>query len=199
MGYYIRILGKNLSAPPLEELRHEADPALLETDEGVVGDEWVALTLKHKSGAPIALIEKNPVVEGKLGFDELQEFVDEVSYYKPDSAVAWLHDYLLGVKVIYAFQLLSGTDVDDGFTRMHQVYEAIWKRAGGILQADQEGFSNESGNTILWQFNDNVTGQWNAGVLAPNGKWINFEMDLGNQEHREAFRRGEVPTGAKLV
>jgi hypothetical protein len=198
MGYYIRILGKELASPPLEGLRRVASPAVIEADEGV-GDNWEALILKHESGIPIASIEKNPVVEGELGFDELQEFANEVSSYKPHSSAAWLKEYFPDVKVIYAFQLLSGTEADDGFALMHKVHEVVWKHTGGILQADQEGFSNEDGHTILWQFSDNVQGIWNAGVLASDGHWLNFEMDLGNPAHREASWRGEVPIGAKTL
>lgn len=116
------------------------------------------LTLRHKSGQEIAVIERNPVSEGELGADELQEFLDEVPHHKPDSAAAWLQKYLPTVKVIYAFQLLGGTDVDDGWTPLHRLYQAIWSHAGGILQADGEGFSNEEGYTILWQFAESVTG-----------------------------------------
>ena len=32
-----------------------------------------------------------------------------------------------------------------------------------------------------------------------SGKWIAFEMDLGNQDQREAFLEGKVPTGARLI
>jgi hypothetical protein len=192
MGYRIRILGRNLSSAPLKELQQLAHPASLQADEGVEND-WEALTLKHASGVPIALIERNPVIEGQLGFDELQEFIEEVPYHKPESASAWLREYLPGVKIIYSFQLLSGTDIDDGFSVMHKVYGRVWQYAGGILQADQEGFTNEVGSTILWQFENHVTGPWNAGVLDANGQWVNFEMDLGNQIQREAFLRGEVP------
>jgi hypothetical protein len=198
MGYRIRVLGKDLAAPSLEELQRAASPADLEADEGV-GDNWEALILKHKSGVPIALIEKNAVVEGELGFGELHEFIDEVSYFKPDSSAAWLRSYFQEIKVIYSFQLLNGTDVDDGFAIMHKVYAVVWRHAGGILQADQEGFSNEQGHTILWQFDDHVAGPWNAGVLDAEGQWVNFEMDLGSQAHREAFWRGEVPAGAKRL
>jgi len=196
VGYRIRILGKNLTMPRFEELRKAASPAVLEGDEGV-GDNWEALHLKHKSGRPIAYIERNPVIEGELGFDEIREFDDEVLHYKPDSAAAWLKSYFPCVKVIYSFQLLSGTDIDDGYSLMHKVYGVVWKYAGGILQADQEGFSNEGGYTILWQFSEEVEGSWDAGVLGPDGRWLNFEMDLGNRAHREAFLRGVVPTGAK--
>ena len=198
MGYYIRILGRNSGYPALKDIRRAAEPAVLDVDEGVE-DEWEALVLKHKAGEPIALIEKNLVLPGQLGADELQEFVGEVSHYKPASAAAWLENYLPSVKVIYAFQLLHGTDVDNGFEILHRVYALVWGHAGGILQADQEGFSNESGYTILWQFSDNVTGTWSVGILPPNGGWVNFEMDLGNHQHREAFLRGDVPAGVKLI
>ena len=113
MGYYIRVLGKEPSNVPLEQLREAAQPALLNISQGD-SDAWEHLTLLHKSGQEIAIIEKNPVVEGQLGADELREFIEEVSNYKPEAAATWLQEYLPHVRVIYAFQLLGGTDVDDG-------------------------------------------------------------------------------------
>ena len=56
------------------------------------------------------------------------------------------------MKVIYAFQLLSGTEVNDGWDGVHFLRGRIWRELGGILQADLEGFSNEDGYHILWQF-----------------------------------------------
>lgn len=196
MGYYIRVLGKNLDNISLDSLRKVSEPAVLHT-EGE-GDAWEQLVLSHKSGQEISVIEKNPVVEGQLGADELQEFIDEVSDYKPESAATWLQRFLPGVKVIYAFQLLNGTDVDDGWTPLHRLYNAVWEHPGGILQSDGEGFSDEDGYTILWQFNDKVTGKWNMGVLK-DGRWVHFEMDLGNEQHRNAFLSGEVPNGAMVI
>jgi hypothetical protein len=197
MGYYIRVLGQKLDNIPLDQLREAAQPAVLRASEGD-GDAWKELTLSHKSGQEIAIIEKNPVAEGQLGAEELQEFVDEVSHCEPEAAAAWLQHYLPSVKVIYAFQLLDGTDVDDGWTPLHRLHGTVWKHVGGILQADGEGFSNEDGYTILWQFSDRVTGEWNMGVLK-DGRWVHFEMDLGNEQHRKAFFSGQVPDGAKVL
>jgi hypothetical protein len=196
MGYCIRVLGKKLDNIPLEELRQVSRPAVLHTEEE--GDAWEQLILAHKSGQEIAVIEKNPVLEGQLGADELQEFIDEIPAYKPESAATWLQQYLPGVKVIYSFQLLNGTDVEDGWTPLHRLYNAVWEHAGGILQADGEGFSDEDGYTILWQFSDRVTGQWNMGVLK-DGRWIHFEMDLGSEQHRKAFLSGQLPDGSKVI
>ena len=196
MGYYIRVLGTNPDNLSLHLLQEVARPAVLNAE----GDDstWTQITMTHKSGQAIAAIEKNPVIEGQLGVDELKEFIEEVAHYKPESAAVWLRQFLPTVKVIYAFQLLSGTDIHDGWTLLHRVYNAVWKHAGGILQADGEGFSNEEGSTILWQFGEAVTGEWNMGILQ-DGCWLHFKVDLGNDLHREAFKRGEIPDGVKLV
>lgn len=197
MGYYIRVLGTSLANVPLQELRERASPALIEADESA-DDMWKQLVLKHASGPEIAVIEKNPVAEGERGGEELKEFLDEIPLHQPAPAVVWLQDYLPTVKVIYAFQLLSGTDVNDGWTPLHGVYNTIWKFADGILQADGEGFSNQEGYTILWQFGETATGMWNVGVLV-DGSWRHVGIDLGNEQHRVAFRHGQVPDGAKLL
>ena len=99
--------------------------------------------------------------------------------------------------MIYAFQLLSGTDIRDGWDALHALKSYIWKQVGGILQADLEGFSNEQGQHILWQFSEKVDGEWDMAVLDRDGKWVSFTMDLGNLEHRRAFLDGKVPSGAK--
>jgi hypothetical protein len=197
MGYYIRVLGKNPANLSPQALRDRALPAVLKVSEGT-DDEWEELILTHESGQEIAVIEKNPVVDGQLGADELQEFIDEVGHYKPESAATWLRQFLPSVKVIYAFQPLRGTDVNDGWTPLHRVYSAVWKHAGGILQADGEGFSDEDGFTILWQFAETVTGLWNVGIWQ-DGQWVHFEMDLGNQRQRDAFKRGELPNEVKIL
>jgi hypothetical protein len=197
MPYYIRILGKNNENIPLRALRVKGRPAVLRVAQGTE-DSWKQLILSHKSGQEIALIEKNPVVDGQLGADELQEFIEEVGHYKPESSVTWLRGFLPTIKVIYAFQLLSGTDADDGWGRLHSLYGAVWNHTGGILQTDGEGFSNEDGFTVLWQFADTARGQWRMGSMQ-NGQWVNFEMDLGNERQREAFKRGELPPGVKIV
>jgi hypothetical protein len=195
MGYRIRVLGTSDALISLEDIKLAALPAVI---EGEGGDGWETLVLKHAQGDAIAFIEKNPVVAGELGAEEIKEFEEEVVAYKPDSAAAWLRDYFTKVKVIYAFQLLSGTEIYDGFSRLHAVYGAIWNVGGGILQADGEGFSNEDGCTILWQFSDEVEGKWNCGVLVADGKWKNFVMDLSSESQREAFWRGELPAGVEM-
>jgi hypothetical protein len=201
MGYRIRVLGTRPEQPDLAYLRNglreSKNNAILQVEAGS-DDHWEHLALSHTKGPEIALIECNPVVEGELGHDELQEFIQEVSEYKPIAAARWLEEYLPKVKAIYALQLLSGTEVEGGWDAVHTVQSAIWTKAGGILQADSEGFSNEDGYHILWQFSERAKGKWQMAVFQDK-KWIAFEMDLGNAVQRKAFLDGHVPAGARLI
>jgi hypothetical protein len=198
MPYYIRVLGVNSDSVPLEAIEEAAKPARIAVEELDSGD-WRVLLLSHESGEEIAVIEKNPVVEGALGHEEIQEFQEEIIDCKPQSGSRWLKEYLPKIQVIYAFQLLDGTDVHDGWSHLSSVKDAIWKIAGGIIQADGEGFSNEEGATVLWQFSDSVTGDWSVGTLSADGQWLHYRMDLGNPAHRQAFWGGKVPEGTELV
>ena len=76
----------------------------------------------------------------------------------------WLADYLAEVKTIYAFQHLQGAETEEGGNVLHALRSALWERGDAIIQADNEGFTNEEGFHIVWQFSDSVSGPWNMGV-----------------------------------
>ena len=202
MGYYIRVLAESDAVVPARDLRaclqRDGISVVLEAADGD-DERWMRLDLRHADGDDIAVIERNPVRPGQLGADEIAEFIGEVADLEPESAAHWLENYLPTVKVIYCFQLLSGTDVGDGWKAVHAVQGELWSRLGGIFQAGDEGFSNTDGYHIVWQFTDKVTGPWNMAVLEEDGTWTPFEMDLGDPQHREAFMAGRVPETAKRL
>jgi hypothetical protein len=109
-----------------------------------------------------------------------------------------LIDYFPKIQCIYAFQLLGGTDHKNGWEILGAIKTLIWSGAPSILQADAEGFSNEDGYHVLWQFSDSVEGDWWMGVLQ-EGQWKHFQMDLGNRKQRDAFFQGQIPDAAKLA
>jgi hypothetical protein len=201
MGYYIRVLATKADQPALKfldsRLRDAKVHAALRLETGNE-QKWEQLVLAHPNGPEIALIEFNPVESGELGQEELMELIEEVAECQPQSASHWLKQYLPGIKTIYALQLLSGTDIEDGWKAVHILQGALWTQSGGILQSDGEGFTNEDGNHILWQFSDSASGKWKMAVL-DREKWIAFEMELGNSEQREAFLQGRVPRAARLL
>ena len=201
MGYYVRVLSTSADCVSLSVLQSGLDRdklrATLSIDDGS-GSDWTELLLSHADGREIAAIERNLVEEGSLGAGELSEFAEKIAECKPANAATWLLDYFSRVRCIYAFQVLSGTDHKNGWEILDNVRESIRLAAPSILQADSEGFSNEDGYHIIWQFADSVDGDWWMAVLQ-DGQWIRFEMNLGNRGQRESFFQGQVPKGARLA
>ena len=201
MAYYIRVLSTSPRGISVSELQSAIDahrfPATLAVEAGT-RERWEALLLRHRDGREIAVIEHNAVEIGSLGSGELEEFAEEISDCKPESSVQWLLHYFPRVRSIYAFQLLTGADDQNGCEILEAVKNRIFSFAPSILQADAEGFTNEEGYHILWQFNDSAQGSWRMGVLR-NGEWVHFQMDLGNIKHRESFCARKVPDGVKLA
>jgi hypothetical protein len=52
---------------------------------------------------------------------------------------------------------------------------------------------------ILWQFPENVIGEWSCATINQSGQLQNFIMDLGDTTQREEFQNGKVPKNAKQI
>src|SRR6185437_3306099 len=203
MPYYIRVLGSQDPDIHFDELidalRQDGLTAKFELDPSEQPGKWTMFDLFNNDGEALAQIERNTVNEGELGQEELDQFREIIQDYKPASAVQWLTNYFDTVKVIYAFQLLNAAFDENNFEIISSIKTKIWNKTKGILQADNEGFSNEDGFHILWQFSDNVTGDWSCAVNNSSGKWDNFIMDLGDTTQRKEFRNGAIPKNAKRL
>jgi hypothetical protein len=201
MGYYTRVLSKQEESPTLEELAQSLrvdHPEYKLTIEDGTDEEWESLLLSGNDGVEVAVIERSPVADGSLGQDEIAELIEESRDCKPESGVRWLADYLAEVKTIYAFQHLQGSETETGSNVLNALRSTIWERGDAIIQADGEGFTNEEGYHIVWQFSDSVSGPWNMGVYK-DGLWHHFKMDLGDPDHRSAFLAGDVPDDLTAV
>jgi hypothetical protein len=95
--------------------------------------------------------------------------------------------------------MLNAAFEGGNFEIISNIKTKIWNKTKGILQADNEGFSNEDGYHILWQFSDTVTGAWSCAVRNWLGKWDRFVMDLGDATQRQEFQDGKVPKKAKRL
>lgn len=202
MGYYIRVLvtsDKLISVSHLEyTLKNKGIKANIKTIKGT-NKKWIQILLTNKKGEDIATIERNIVLKNSLGKKEIDEFLKEIVKCKPKSAVKWLSQYLKTVKVIYAFQILKGAFKKNDLDVIRTIQSEFWNTLGGIFQADNEGFSNEDGYHILWQFSYNIKGSWKMAILDKSGKWLKFEMDLGNKKHRKAFFDGKIPENVNII
>jgi len=198
MGYYTRILTpstKRVSVDVIHQaLRAEnlsAEIAIEEEEHG----SWLQLAVTQPDGTLVTVVEYNEVAPCSLAEEEIAEFLESIEECKPRKAVLWLQEYLARVRAVYAFQHFSGSDQDIGRAILECIRSTIWSEVGGIFQADNEGFSNEEGYHILWQFSERVAGSWNMGILDEAGRWVHFKMDLANPLHRKAFGDGHIPEG----
>jgi hypothetical protein len=196
MANQVRVLAESNQEPSLAELRTVLGPnfdiVVREGDE----QEWSRLVLRHRDGPEIALIERDLVAPGELGAREIEELVAGMDGARPLRNAEWLKHYFSHVKVVYAMQPLSGTEAKDGWSAVLRAQAYFWKKFGGILQADDEGFSNREGYHVLWQFHGPQQGELEAAVMNEDGQWTGFVMDAGDPEQVAAFQKGEVPSGA---
>ena len=201
MPHYTRVLSKNEDFPSFEELaqfiRAEHPLFKLTIEEGTV-EEWESLLLSGTDDLEVSILERNPIFDGSLGQDDIAEFLEDIQDCQPEAGVAWLTEYLGEVRTIYAFQHLQGDATEEGSNVLHALRSKIWERGDSIIQADLEGFTNEDGYHIVWQFSDSVTGPWNMGILQ-DATWYHFEMDLGDPDHRAAFLSGEIPSDLSAI
>jgi len=195
------VLSKDEDFPPFEELadliRTDHPSCKLTIEEGDEED-WETLLLSSEEDVEIALLERHPVYDGSPGQDDIADLIEDVQDCRPESGVAWLLDYLASVKTVFSFQHLLGANSEEGSAALHAIRNALWEGRGAIIQADLEGFTNEEGYHIVWQFSDSVSGAWNMAVLQEE-TWHHFKMDLGDPGHREAFLNGEVPSDVASV
>jgi len=201
LPYYTRVLSKDEEFPSFEELAQSIQaehPEYKLTIEEGSEEEWETLLLSGTDEVEVALLERNPVFDGSVGQDEIADFIEDTRDCKPESGVQWLAEYLAEVKMIYAFQHLQGAELVEGGNALQALRSALWERGDAIIQADSEGFTNEDGYHIVWQFSDSVSGPWNMGILQ-DGTWLHFTMDLGDPDHREAFLSGEVPDDLSVI
>lgn len=206
MGYYVRNLASSETVPSVSELQQFIASQQLRLGLDASGkddEEWEQVHIldldSSANDQTIAVMEQSRVEPGELGHDEIMEFMEELADAKPAAAAEWLRQYLQSsVKVVYAFQILNAMDERDNWEKFGQLREWLWKKVGGIFQADMEGFSNEDGYHILWQFSDKVAGPW-AMAVKQDGGWTKFQMDLGDATARAAFCEGKVPSNAKLL
>lgn len=201
MGHYIRILSPSEKIPSIARIKIALAKEKLAATLTVESDDeqkWTQLSLAHKDGNEIANIERDALTSSALVSEEIEAFLEEISDCKPASAAAWLAEYLPVVKTIYAFQVLSGTGEENGWDILGTAKDSIFNQVGGIIQADGEGFTDEEGFHILWQFSNSVKGLWWMSVHK-DGEWLRFQMDLGNKKHRAAFLRGHAPDGVEIT
>jgi hypothetical protein len=202
MGYYIRLVTKSAEVPNFDELRvfcsQWSSRGLKVFLEQGDPDKWRSIYVETQDGKPVIVINREYCGGNGIFHDEILEFVDFLAEQEPVNAAKWVSDYICDAKQIIAIQFLKATFDDDNGNMPGDIFHYFQKKLGGIVQADGEGWSNELGWHVVWDFSDSVSGSWNCAVLE-NGNWVTFQMDLGDIGHRAAFKAGRVPDSASNI
>jgi hypothetical protein len=196
MSYFLRILSpatKPLGvAPVIQRLR---DRQLKGIGLACSGPQaaWESLVLRQgQEGNVIAEVERLPVQPGSAGEQELARLMRVAEKAQPLSASAWLASFLPSVRTVWAVSLYNGLNEPGGWEALGAVKDAIWTQVGGIQYVSDEGFTNQDGYQITWEFARGATGTWWMAVMK-EGAWTRFEVDLANPVHKAMFLNGQVP------
>ncbi len=196
MSYDIRLFSQSTHAVSVLQLQSALDDCRFEV---LHGDDavWTQLLVTSLYGDEICIVER---ASRRLMSKEIEALRDDLDDCCPRSAALWADAFIASSRVLYGCRYLS-------FGLSH-VYAAVpssvmWAiqsiADSGIIHAEGQGFSNEDGYQITWEFSDRVQGPRQMAVLSDGGRWQPFEMDLGNDQQRAAFRAGDRPAGVELL
>jgi hypothetical protein len=158
---------------------------------------WKQISVSHADGSWAFDLNRSVVAKSKPGAQEIEFFRAGLEDAEPTVNAEWVARYLPRVKTVYTFCCSLGFSDTPTFGLVQDLIESFREDGpGGILYAELEGWSNENGQHITWEFSGRVTGKWWMAIRRDAG-WTYFQMELGNRKHRDAFKAGKVPTGVK--
>ena len=197
MAYSLRILGKVNPVITVNDIHEKLAEENLQADFHIqqgTADNWTQIIFRSIKGTDLVLIEKTDIEPGARGEEQMQAFKDAVYGDKPDNAAAWLINYFDQIKVVYTLEMVSPEITEENYWDIvTELKMLFWDNTHGIFLGDHDGFSNEDGFLILWHFDENASGSRYVGTLDENGEWVNYEIDLANEQQREQFLAGKLP------
>ncbi len=156
------------------------------------------ILIKKKQKDIAVIIELLPK-KSKLDNYKLKKITADIQNKKPDVSSRWVKKYLEKTKVVYEFILTDNLNSDNDMELLSNTYMETWVFNRGIFQIKNEGFTNESGDLILWDYPFSAAGKRLAAIKSFTGRWKTFEMDLESPMQRKLFLKGKVPDKSKLI
>ena len=196
MNEFMRLITNSTSEISFENIEEVLEDTDMKME--IVKDEsgkWKELVVKREdTNQVVTIITKSENIE-----EEKKLLTEGLADSEPVNAAEWVMEYLKSAKTIYKFEIFEGSDDQYGWYTLESIREAIWEEVEGILQNDGEGYRNEEGFFIVWQFEYEVEGPYEAAVMDKKGKWQCFEMELSDEEHIAQFKKGKVPQGLEIL
>lgn len=168
----------------------------IETDEDETG-LWTQIALYTEDGDPVVEIDK--FARGDAAFDDyiadvVRRLLDDKEPVKPHSAVKWLCNFMTKVQTVYVLRPQQSLYDEPGWEIFNEFWTNLKDLEPGIVHCQGEGFTNEQGAQITWEFPAGASGDWKMALFdSRKNSWIEFSMDLANQEQRSLFLAGTLP------
>ena len=163
--------------------------------------DWRQIHVKYPDGSWSFDFERYTVGGSGKWAEDLDFFRGWLGVVEPAVNTQWLTQYLTRVQTVYMFRCASSAPagtldlVNEIVDSLRHDDENVGGHSG-LLYAEGEGWSNEGGQHLTWEFSDRATGLWWMALSCDEG-WTVFQVELGNREHRSAFKAGKVPTGVE--
>ncbi|MDY0361920.1 MAG: hypothetical protein RBR08_10735 [Desulforegulaceae bacterium] len=183
------ILSSGLKNEPL------AQNLLFETEKT---DTHNQIIIKKNRLELIIIIELLPEKkeEDKIKLKNIIEYLEKKL---PKKNMRWVKKYISKTNIFYEFIPLSSFESDEDWEILSMIQTEAWANSRGIFQYIDEGFTNESGDLVLWDYPFSITGKRIAAVKDFTRRWKTFEMDLESINQRKSFFEGKVPKNSKLI
>lgn len=156
------------------------------------------IIVKKKGSDFLIILELNPANKN-ADKNKLTAIINTVKYKKPENASKWIQKYLKKTDHIYEFIPLPGMESEKDWNLLSKIYTEFWVYTRGVFQIQNEGFTNESGDLILWDMPFTAAGKRICAVKSFTNRWKTFEMNLESPAQRSAFFKGQVPKNSKLI
>jgi hypothetical protein len=130
---------------------------------------------------------------------KLKNIIEYLEKKLPKKNMKWVKKYISKTKIFYEFIPLSTFESDEDWEILSIIQTEAWANSRGIFQYIDEGFTNESGDLVLWDYPFSITGKRIAAVKDFTRRWKTFEMDLESINQRKSFFEGKVPKNSKLI
>jgi len=130
---------------------------------------------------------------------KLKSIIQYAEKKLPKKNMKWVKKYISKTKIFYEFLPLSTFESDEDWEILSIIQTEAWANSRGIFQYSDEGFTNESGDLVLWDYPFSITGKRIAAVKDFTRRWKTFEMDLESINQRKDFFEGKVPKNSKLI
>ncbi|MDY0132009.1 MAG: hypothetical protein RBR53_05000 [Desulforegulaceae bacterium] len=130
---------------------------------------------------------------------KLKNIIEYSKTKLPGKNMKWVKKYISKSKYIYEFIPLFDFRTEKDFEILTLIQREAWVYSRGIFQFFGEGFTNESGDLVLWDYPFSITGKRFAAIKDFTKRWKTFEMTLESLSQRKYFFKGKVPKHSKLI